>query len=90
MLNSALFTNVDIIMSIPQHAEVPESSLDPTFLEVINSVRHISSCKAHKRDAVPPKIYKHGGQELFKKLHNFFINIWMVVHLPQDFKDAWF
>ncbi|CAI9738076.1 Hypothetical predicted protein [Octopus vulgaris] len=74
-LKSTSVTNDDVIMSIPQQAEIPELSLEPTFLEVVNSVKQISSGKAPGMDAVPPEIYKYGGQKRFKKLHNLFINI---------------
>uniref|UniRef100_A0A0L8GQJ8 Uncharacterized protein n=1 Tax=Octopus bimaculoides TaxID=37653 RepID=A0A0L8GQJ8_OCTBM len=88
MLNSTSVSHDDVILSIPQHAEIPKLSLEPTFLEVVNSVKQISSGKAPGRDVVPHEIYKHGGEKLFKKLHDLFINIWVVDREPQNFKDA--
>ncbi|XP_029640419.1 uncharacterized protein LOC115215401 [Octopus sinensis] len=65
-------------MSVPQRTVIPERSLESTFLEVVISIKQISSGKAPDRDAIPPEIYKHGGQKLFTKMHDLFINVWKV------------
>lgn len=60
-------TDDDVIMFVPQHAEVLKLPLGPTVLKVITFVKHISSCKTPGKDVVQFETYKDGGQKLFKK-----------------------
>ena len=87
VLNSTAVIDDDVLSSIFQHPEIPELSLEPTQQEVMDS-KQISSGKAPGKDAIPPEIYKYGGQKLVKKLYELFKAIWRVGRVPQDYKDA--
>ena len=87
VLNSTAVIDDEVLSSIFQHPEILELSLEPTQQEVMDS-KQICSGKAPGKDAIPPEIYKYGGQKLVKKLYELFKAIWRVGRVPQDYKDA--
>ena len=71
-----------------QRPEISELSHEPTHQEVLDSIKQISSGKAPGKDAIPPEVYKYGGQKLVRKLHGLFLQIWRAGKVPQGIKDA--
>ena len=65
-----------------------ELDAEPTATEVATATNALKNCKAPGVDAIPAKVYKHGGAELAHKLHCLFIQIWKHSIVPQDFNDA--
>lgn len=88
VLNASSVTDDDVIASITQRPEIKELSFTPTFQEVIDAIKLISSGKAPGKDAIPPEVFKYGGRKLVQKLHSLFVEIWKAGKVPQDFKDA--
>lgn len=88
VLNNASTTDDEIIASIIERPEIPELSLLPALEEVVTAIKQISSGKKSGKDALPPEVFKYGGQKLVKKLHRLFVKIWQTGNVPQDFKDA--
>ena len=88
VLNTTSVIDGEVLASISQPPEVPQLSLEPTLQEVKDSIKQIASAKAPGKDAIPPEIYKYGGQKLFRKLHELFKTIWRVGRVPQDYKDV--
>ena len=88
VLSTTSATDENVISSIAQRPELPQSALEPTLQEVLKCIKQILSGKAPGKDAIPPKVYKSGGHKLIKKLHALFIEIWRTGCVPQDLKDA--
>ena len=42
----------------------------------------------HKGDGIPAEVWKHGGANLFSRLHQLITNAWEVGSVPQAWKDA--
>ena len=44
--------------------------------------------KAHRGDGIPAEVWKHGGDNLFSRLHQLITNAWEVGSVPQAWNDA--
>ena len=44
--------------------------------------------KAPGGDGIPAEVWKHGGDNLFSRLHKLITSAWEVGSLPQAWKDA--
>lgn len=88
VLNASSVTDDDVIGSIQQLPEKTELSVLPTLQEVFEAIKQIAMGKAPGNDAIPPEVFKYGGQKLAEKLHALFVAIWKTGMVPQDFKDA--
>ena len=44
--------------------------------------------KAHGGDGIPAEVWKHGGDNLFSRLHQLNTNAWKVGSAPQAWKDG--
>ena len=44
--------------------------------------------KAPGGDGIPAELWKHGGDNLFSRLHQLITNAWEVGSVPQAWKDA--
>ncbi|XP_051634185.1 uncharacterized protein LOC127466875 [Manacus candei] len=48
----------------------------------------VKTGKAAGVDGIPPEIWKHGGQALLAKFHEFVVRCWELGKLPSDLRDA--
>ena len=74
--------------NIPQR--IIKTSLDeiPTMDEMARAIASLKDGKAPGGDGIPAKILKHGGDNLFSRLHQLITNAWEVGSVPQAWKDA--
>ena len=74
--------------NIPQC--ITKTSLEeiPTMAEMDRAIAGLKDGKAHGRDEIPAEVWKHGGDNLFSKLHQLITNAWEVGSVPQAWKDA--
>ncbi|BHF85098.1 hypothetical protein SprV_1002825600 [Sparganum proliferum] len=73
---------------LPQVETNADLDLPPSLQEFIRAVQQLSSGKAPGSDAIPAKVYKHGGPQLMDHLTALFQEMWRQGEVPQDFKDA--
>ena len=74
--------------NIPQR--IIKTSLDeiPTMDEMAKAIAGLKGGKAPGGDGIPAEIWKHGGDNLFTRLHQLITNAWEVGTVPQAWKDA--
>ncbi|BHF86046.1 hypothetical protein SprV_ctg2602922500 [Sparganum proliferum] len=73
---------------LPQVETNADLDLPPSLQEFIRAVQQLSSGNAPGSDAIPAKVYKHGGPQLMDHLTALFQEMWRQGEVPQDFKDA--
>ncbi|VDM00563.1 unnamed protein product [Schistocephalus solidus] len=61
---------------LPQVDTNNDLDLPPSLPETIRAVQQISSGKAPGSDAIPPKVFKHGGPRLMAELTTLFQEMW--------------
>ena len=69
---------------------VSKTSLDeiPTIDEMARAIAGLKDGKAPGGDGIPAEVWKHGGDNLFSRLHQLITNAWEVGSVPQAWKDA--
>ena len=74
--------------NIPQR--IIKTSLDeiPTMDEMAKAIAGLKDGKAPGGDGIPAEVWKHGGDNLFSRLHQLITNAWEVGSVPQAWKDA--
>ena len=74
--------------NIPQR--IIKTSLDeiPTMDEMPKAIAGLKDGKAPGGDRIPAEVWKHGGDNLFSRLHQLITNAWEVGSVPQAWKDA--
>ena len=74
--------------NIPQ--SIIKTSLDdiPTMDEMAKAIAGLKDGKAPGGDGIPAEVWKHGGDNLFSRLHQLITNAWEVGSVPQAWKDA--
>ena len=74
--------------NITQH--IIKTSLDeiPTMDEMSRTITGLKDGKAPGGDGIPAEVWKHGGDNLFSRLHQLIINAWEVGSVPQAWKGA--
>ena len=74
--------------NIPQRTT--KTSLDeiPTMDEMARAIASLKDGKAPGEDGIPAKVWKHGGDNLFSRLHQLITNAWEMGSVPQAWKDA--
>ena len=74
--------------NIPQR--ITKTSLDeiPTMDEMVIAIAGLKDGKAPGGDGIPAEVWKHGGDNLFSRLHQLITNAWEVGSVPQAWKDA--
>ena len=70
---------VVIVMNRPRHA-----------LFLLFSVTYETGCtdSTPGGDGIPAEVWKHGGDNLFSRLHQLITNVWEVGSVPKAWKDA--
>ena len=56
--------------------------------EVAGAIADLKNGKAPGGDDIPAEGWKHGGNNLFSRLHQLITNAWEVGSIPQAWKDA--
>ena len=56
--------------------------------EIARAIAGLIDGKAHGEDGIPAEVWKHGGDNLFSRLHQLITNAWQVGSVPQARKDA--
>ena len=74
--------------NIPQR--ITKTSLDaiPTMDEMARAIASLIDIKAHGGDGIPAEVWKHGGDNLFSRLHQLITNAWETGYVPQTWKDG--
>ena len=74
--------------NIPQR--ITKTSLDeiPTMDEMARAITGLKDGKAPGEDGIPADVWKHGGDNLFSRLHQLITIAWEVGFVPQAWKDA--
>ncbi|KAK2193514.1 hypothetical protein NP493_12g11020 [Ridgeia piscesae] len=74
--------------NIPQR--ITKTSLDeiPTMAEMARAIAGLKDGKLPGGDGIPVKVWKHGADNLFSRLHQLITNVWEVVSVPEAWKDA--
>ena len=50
--------------------------------------KHLKDGKAPEGDGIPAEVWKHGGDNLFSRLHQLITNAWELGSVPQACKNA--
>ena len=56
--------------------------------EMARAIACLKDGKAPGGDGIPAEVWKHGGENLFSRLHQLINNAWEVGSVPQAWKDA--
>ena len=56
--------------------------------EMAKAIAGLKDGKAPGGDGIPAEVWKHGGDNLFSRLHQLITNAWKVGSVPQTWKDA--
>ena len=69
---------------------ITKTSLDeiPTMAEMARAIAGLNNGKAPGGDTIPAEVWKHGGDNLFSKLHQLITNAWAVGSVSQAWTDA--
>ena len=74
--------------NIPQR--ITKTSLDviPTMAETARTIAGLKDGKAPGGGGIPAEVWKHGGGNLFSRLHELITKGWGVGFVPQAWKDG--
>ena len=88
LLNVPGDINHEALDIIPQC--ITTTSLDeiPTMDEMARAIVCLKDGKVPGGDGIPAAVWKHGGDNLFTRLHQLITNAWEVGSVPQAWKDA--
>ena len=80
--------NHEALGNMPQR--ITKTSLDeiPNMDEMARAIACLKDGKAPGGDGIPAEVWKHGGDNLFSRLHQLITNAWDVGSVPQACKDA--
>ena len=74
--------------NIPQRITKTSLGETPTMAEMATAIAGLKDGKAPGRDGIPADVWKHGGENLFSRLHQLITNAWEVGSVLQVWKDA--
>ena len=76
----------EVLDNIPHR--IIKTSLDeiPTMDEMARTIAGLKDGKVFG-DGIPAEVWKHGGDNLFSRLHQQITNAWEVGYVPQAWKD---
>ena len=88
LLNVPSDINHEALDNIPQR--ITKTSLDeiPTMDEMARAIACLKDGKAPGGGGIPAEVWKHGGDNLFSRLHQLITNAWEVGAVPQAWNDA--
>ena len=73
---------------IPQCITKRSFDYIPTIADMARTIAGLKDGKASGGDGIPAEVWKHGGDNLFSRLHQLITNAWEVGSVPQVWKDA--
>ena len=78
----------EVLDNIPQR--ITKTSLDQilTMDEMARAIVGLKDGKAPGGDGIRTEVWKHGGDNLFSRLHQLITNAWEMGSVPQAWKDA--
>ena len=56
--------------------------------EMARAIAGLKNVKAPGKDGIPDEVWKHGGDNLFSRLHQLITNAWEVGSIPQAWREA--
>ena len=74
--------------NIPQRITKISLYKIPTMDEMARAITSLKDGKAPGGDGIPAEVWKHGGDNLFSRLHQLITNAWEVGSVPQAWEDA--
>ena len=74
--------------NIPQRITKTSLGEIPTMDEMARAIAGLKDGKAPGGDGIPAEVWKHGGDNLFSRLHQLITNAWEMGSVPQAWKDA--
>ena len=88
LLNVPGHIDHEALDNIPQR--IIKTTLDeiPTMDKMARAIGGLKDGKAPGGDGIPAEIWKHGGDNLFSRLHQLITNAWEVGSVPQAWKNA--
>ena len=88
LLNVPCDIDHETLDNIPQR--ITKTSLDekPTMDEMATAIAGLKDGKAPGGDGIPAEVWKHGGDNLFSRLHQLITNACEMGPVPQAWKDA--
>ena len=88
LLNVPGDIDYEVLDNIPQR--ITKTSLDdiPTMDEMARAIAGLKDGKALGGDRILVEVWKHGGGNMFSRLHQLITNAWEVGFVPQSWKDA--
>jgi len=88
LLNCVNPTDPTLVDLIPQLLIIPQLDRSPAFYEVEVAIKGLKNNKSAGPDGIPAEVFKHGGNHLTHRLHQFIHRAWTTGKLPQQWKDA--
>ena len=88
LLNVEAETDETILNLMPSFPQTDELNATPSLKEVTKATTKMKNGKAPGKDSIPAEVYKHGGEQLIKRLHQLIRSCWQEGTIPQDFKDV--
>ena len=88
LLNVEAITDDAILRRINAMPEQSHLNDPPTIEEVKIAIDKTKVNKSPGIDGIPAEVYKHGGEELTRRLHALIDKCWQQKTLPQEFKDV--
>ena len=73
------------IIILPQQMDLNDP---PTLGEIKEAIDKTKMNKSPGIDGIPAEIYKFGGEQLRRKLHELIVKCWQEGMVPQEFKDV--
>jgi len=70
------------------YKDTNEEDSAPTVEEVEMAVQKLKNYKAPGTDNIPAELFKYGGSELVKHLHNIIKDIWQKKYLPTEWNAS--
>ena len=74
--------------NIPQRIIKPSLDEIPTMDEMGRVIAGLKGGKAPGGDGISAEVWKHGGDNLFSRLHQLITNAWEMGSVPHAWKDA--
>ena len=83
LLNKVHTTDPSILDDLPTLPIIPTLDDPPSFDEVEKAILSLKDNKAAGPDNIPGEVIEYGGCALHRRLHNFILDCWSAICLPQ-------
>ena len=78
----------ETLEKVPQRNSKTNLDEIPTMDEMARAIAGLKDGKAPEGDGIPAEVWKHGGYNMFSRLHQLITNAWEVGSVPQASKEA--